>query len=199
MNLFSHLESLIPSLDGWCTVERAQMLAASVLTLRPNLTIVLGVWGGRDTFAMALAHKQLGHGKVIAVDPWHSGASVQGQVGEHKAFWSNQESHDEVYKKFMANRESLGLTDFVQVERMQSDYFDPVDAGIIIIDGNHGPQAATDARRYAPKVIMGGLLYLDDLEWPNGGVGDAEKFALSAGFKKLGNQDGGRFYQRICN
>lgn len=198
-NLFSEVESFIKSERyGWCTVDRAQALASAVYTLRPSLSIIIGIWSGRDMLSMALAHKYIGKGKVIGIDPWFAKVSVQGQSGDHAKFWSNQVSHEEAYKEFMKNRNSLGLIDHAEAFRMPSNEFTPIDAGIIVIDGNHGPQAAIDAERYAPKVLMGGILYLDDLEWPNGGVRDAEKFALNSGFRKLYSIDGGAFYQRIA-
>ena len=166
-NLFVEVESFIKSERyGWCTVERAQALAAAVVTLRPSISIIVGIWSGRDMLSMALAHKSIGKGKVIGIDPWFAKVSVQGQIGDHITFWGNQVNHEEAYKEFMLNRNHLGLTDHAEAFRMPSDEFNPMDAGIIVIDGNHGPQAAIDAERYAPKVLMGGLLYLDDRQRP---------------------------------
>jgi hypothetical protein len=197
-NLFTRVEDFIKAEPfGWCTVERGQILAASVLTLRPSTSIIIGVWSGRDMLSMAMAHKQINKGKVIGIDPWFAKVSVQGQVDAHARFWSNQDTHDDVYRSFLKSRNDLGLQDWAEVYRMPSNDFTPMDAGIVIIDGNHGPQAAIDAERYAPKVIMGGLLYLDDLEWPSGGVRAAERYALNSGFRKLYDLDGGALYQRV--
>lgn len=195
-NLFQQLETLIPSLDGWCTVERACELAAIVVGLKPQTTVCLGVWGGRDTFALALAHRHNGIGKVIAIDPWKAEASVVGQHGEDAKWWGNQESHDLIYNRFMATVQNLNIADYIDVRRQRSDDVTPPrNVGLLIIDGNHGPQSIKDVERFAKHVHVGGYVYMDDLAWSGGSVAQAAQNLQAMGFRNLYQRDTGAFFQ----
>lgn len=196
-DLFRQIEERLPPLDGWCTVERAGELAAAVVALRPLQSVVIGVWGGRDTFALAMAHKAIGHGRVWAIDPWSAKASVDGQAGANKEWWSDQAKHDLVYNRFMENLVDFGLTEFVTVFREKSDRVSPpTGIGVLVSDGNHGPQAIRDVERFAPNVVPGGIAYLDDIHWDGGAVGDSIDKLRKIGFKDLYTRDTGAFFQR---
>jgi hypothetical protein len=194
--LFKQLADLIPVIDGWCSVERAQDLAMAVLLLRPQVSICVGVWGGRDTFALALAHQAIGSGRVIAIDPWSAPASVDGQGAADAEWWGSQERHDLVYRRFMDNRRMLGLEGVIDVRRQSSNDVEPVECGVFISDGNHGPQAISDVERFAPGVQAGGIAYLDDLNWSGGAVLESVERLKAMGFVELFKRDTGAFFQR---
>ena len=195
--LFQQIESLIPKLHGWATVEKAITLASAVIALRPEIVLEVGVWGGRSLFPLALACKAVGKGKVIGVDPWVSVAAIQGQTEANRKWW-NEQPFDMVYNDFMQRRTQLGLSDVTVIERMISDYFTPPkQIGICHLDGNHGPQAFVDAQRFAPLVQVGGFLALDDLEWEGNHVRRAFDYARSIGFVELFKCDTGVMMQRI--
>lgn len=197
-SLFQQIETVFPSITGWCTIERAEELAAMILTLRPHHSVCVGVWGGRETIAMAMAHRETGVGKVFAVDPWAAVASIQGQDQANAVWWGNQKMHDDIYGLFMAKVRECGLDDWVDIHRNRSDaVIIPESVGVAVIDGNHGPEAVKDVKRYAPHIVVGGFLYLDDLKWQGGHVEKAEAQALEMGFKRLHSRDTGAFYQRI--
>lgn len=196
-NLFTQIAQLVPRLHGWATPEKCQMLAASVITLRPEISVIIGVWGGRDTFAMGLAHKELGRGRVIGIDPWVAVASVVGQDNANRDWWQSA-NHEIVYRDFLEKRGELGLNDVVSVQRMISDYFEPPKRiGLLVIDGNHGPQAGRDVDRYAPNVPVGGLCLMDDIGWEGGHVKRASANLCTMGFVSLYEVDSSIMYQRI--
>lgn len=196
--LFSEIETAFPHITGWCSLERAQELAAMIVALRPHHSVCVGVWGGKETIPMAMAHRAIGIGKVFAVDPWQASASIEGQDAANVAWWGEQQKHDQVYGLFMARVTELGLQDWVDVRRARSnEVASPQSVGVEVIDGNHGPQAVDDVRRFAPHVAVGGFLYLDDLKWTGGHVEQAETMALMLGFRRLHARDTGAFYQRI--
>ena len=195
--LFTEIERVVPAIDGWCVAEKACDFAAIILALRPEVSCEIGVWGGRGTFAMALAHRFIGKGKVIAVDPWKATDSVLGQEGANAAWWSDQPKHDLVYRRFMANVKAFELEPWIDVRRQRSDEFTlPAAAGLIVTDGNHGEQAIADVERLAPIVPTGGIIYLDDLNWSGGHVQGAAARLLAAGFVELFKRDQGAFFQR---
>lgn len=198
-NLFTAIQELVPKLDGWCSPAKAQMLAAAVLTLRPQVSVEIGVFGGRSFLPLALAHKEIGTGILIGIDPWTEHASKQGQLNpEDYKFWATCD-HEVVYQRFRNWAVQLGVMDTIRIERKQSDYADPPKViDFLHLDGNHGPQVENDARRFMPNVRVGGLVFVDDLDWFAGYVRKAEEYMLNSGFVKLYHMDTGGMYQRIA-
>ena len=196
--LVSRIETLLPTLDGWCTGQRAFELAACIVALKPKVSVVLGVWGGRDTFAIAMAHQHNGFGKCIAVDPWQAQASVVGQTGAHAAWWSDQQKHDLVYERFMGNMHRLGLTAQIEVHKMKAcEVTPPKKIGLLVVDGNHGPDSIADVERWAPNVTVGGVCYADDINWKGGHVVEAVERLKAMGFVQIYERDTGAFFQRV--
>ncbi len=196
--LFQEIESLIPTLDGWCTPERACELAALVVGTKPKTTALLGTWGGRDTFALAMAHRRNGFGKVVCCDPYQAGASVEGQNGKDAAWWSNQQMHDVVYQRFAANIARLGLTEWIEFHKMRaSQVTPPNNIGVLVVDGNHGPESISDVKRWAPNVPVGSFVYADDINWSGGAVREAVTKLLKMGFVQRYERDTGAFFQRV--
>lgn len=194
---FSQIETLIPKLHGWCEVSRAQAMAAAVFTFRPEVSVIIGVWGGRDTFALALAHKELGRGVVHAIDPWSPTASADGQTGENLKWWGTS-NHELVYQSFLTTIGEFGLQDVIHVHRAKSDdVTPPKNIGILCIDGNHGPQAEKDTERYAPNLVNGGLVFADDLHWDGGAVLRSTARLKANGYRELYKLGTGAVYQRL--
>lgn len=195
--LFKQITELHGSIQGWCSEERALETAAVVIALRPRLTVVVGVWGGRDTIAAAVAAREANCGTVWAIDPWSADASVVGMTAEHLEWWSKQD-HEAIYQHFLGNLNIAGVKSNVLVFRKNSaEVSPPEDIGLLIIDGNHAAQALSDAERFGVKVKLGGMLFIDDINWPDGGGSKAITFLESVGFSKIGQRDGGFWMQRL--
>lgn len=185
-------------MHGWCTEQRGAELAAMVLALRPAVTVCVGIFGGRDTFALAMAHRCNGIGRVVAIDPWKATASVEGQTGENLAWWNDQDKHDRVYEDFVARRGRYGLAPFIELHKNSSrNVAAPKNIGVLILDGNHGPAAIDDTKRFAKNVIIGGFAYLDDVKWEGGAVQESITIIEKLGFRRLHDRDTGAFFQRI--
>ncbi len=202
-SLFTEVDQTQTKVPDWATPEKRTVMAAAIVALRPRISLEIGVWKGASLFPMAMAHRATGIGRTIAVDPWTPSASIQGQDSVHADWWGKID-HEEIYKSFLAMIKELKLECWIQVERMISDYFDPPDGiGVLSIDGNHGPQAIIDVERYAPKVQIGGLVFMDDLDW--GPVRQAADKLETMGFKELyrvqnkpqGGQDDWGCFQRV--
>ena len=74
-SLFTELASWLddkrtPRLEGWCTLEKAEMLAMAAMTLRPMVAVEIGVWAGRSVLPAALVMRDTGQGTFHAIDPW---------------------------------------------------------------------------------------------------------------------------------
>lgn len=197
-DLFQRISELLPRLHGWCSVPKAQTLAAAVLALRPALTLEIGIFGGRSFLPMAMAHKETGNGICWGIDPWLPGESVQGQKNKDDVDFWQKVDHELVYRDFLSNLGPLGVQNVVKVIRSSSNaILSPPVIDLLHIDGNHGEQAHTDARRFSPAVRIGGLCFLDDLDWAGGGVRRAEAVLKSGGFVLLFTQDTGAMYQKV--
>lgn len=184
-------------IDGWTSTERGCEYASIILALRPMATVELGTWCGRGACCMALAHRFIGSGAVHVVDPWSGGASAVGMDGENAQWWSDQEKHEYAFKTFNAHRYNLGLSPWIKVQRKTSDEAEiPEVVGLLVVDGNHGPQAIKDVERWTPNVSRSGYVYLDDLNWEHGNVAAAGDRLLSMGFTPAWSRDQGMFYVR---
>lgn len=197
-DLFSRIAELLPKLMGWASIPKGQTLAAAVLALRADVVVEIGVFGGRSFLPMALACKEIGKGVCFGIDPWLPGESVIGQIKpEDQKYWQSID-HELVYRDFIAQLVPLGVQNVVKVIRSSSNAIVPPPViDILHIDGNHGEQAHTDARRFSPSVRVGGLCFLDDLDWAGGAVRKAEAVLQNSGFKLLYTQDTGAMFQKL--
>lgn len=198
-SLFHNISHELPSITGWCTEEKAIMLASAVVMLRPAVTVEIGVWGGRSLIPMAMAHKAIGYGRIIGIDPWSARASVQGQEREEDTkWWSDQSNHEKVYSGFMSHIKRLDLDSSVIILRSASDDVDPPEViDLWHCDGNHGPQAIRDVERFAPKIRVGGIAFMDDVDWSGGAVGKACEKMVAMGFIPLYRLGTGMVLQRV--
>lgn len=186
-NLFNEIEIALANIrEGWTSPEKAFALASTVIALRPAISCELGVFCGKGVAAMAMAHKAIGFGRVIGVDPWSAEASKEGQLKEDdKKFWTTLD-HEMIYNICKQSMDALKLNDVVELVRMRSDQYTPPDGiGLIRIDGNHGPEVLKDVKRYAPKVIQGGILFCDDKGWTGNFVDKAADWLRENGWRSL--------------
>jgi hypothetical protein len=162
-------------LQGWG--EDHPFLAASVLELRPQVIVEIGVWKGASVATMATKLKELDvDGAVIAVDTWLGSA-------EH---WTSQQWFDNLalehgrpalQKKFMANMVARGLTGHVlplpldSINAAQVLSHHNIKPDLVHLDGGHDyASVLADLRAWWPLVKPGGILIGDDYNtngvWP---------------------------------
>lgn len=198
MNLFTEVSEAVESIQhGWTSVTKAQTLAAAVLALRPEVSVEIGVFAGKGLVALGIAHKTVGRGIVYGIDPYTPNDSADGQVNEaDKKFWSTLD-HDSIYQMAQDNISRFGLQDCVRLIRKRSDDFEPpMNIGVLRIDGNHGEQVLKDIDRYAPRCAVGGLLFLDDLNWSGGAVMRAAAKLRESGWVESYRIDDGLAFQK---
>lgn len=187
MNLTSEIISAHDSISGWCSLQKQTALASIVVAIRPTITVEIGVWCGKSCIPIALAHKQIGYGRVIAVDPWQGDASVEGQINPaDKEWWNDQSKHDWALSEFRRATRQFDVEARIEVQRIPSDKFECTDEiGLFHCDGNHGSQAMTDVKKVCPKVALGGFVVLDDLNWSGRAVSDSVAWIEQNGFRRL--------------
>lgn len=187
-SLFSQIESMVPGMDGWCTLNKAMRCAALVTATRPTLCLEIGTYSGRSAIPIALALQYNGHGTLIGVDPYDPIESAKNETQCSSEWWGKLR-HEIILEQFLTKIRELGLQNVLRLERMTSDAFQPPDdIDIFHCDGSHGPQALIDTQRYASKVRVGGYVIMDDINWCVDGkwtVRDATQWLEGNGFAKL--------------
>lgn len=177
--------NLIP---GWCPLEKAMDLASIVLSIRPDIVVETGVFGGKSLIPMALAIRSQPVGCVIGIDPWSPSASSEGYSGINAEWWSSL-NHESLYQGFMQNLNRLGLTNVVKVLRQKSDDANvPHVIDIAHFDSQHTDQVIREIDRFGTHVRIGGIVVLDDIEWVNDGDAPVKRgidHLLSLGFIEL--------------
>lgn len=197
--LFTQIETMLKEVGhGWTTMDEASQLACCIMAVRPIVSVEIGVYAGKGTIAMAMAHREIGYGTVIGIDPWSPVASAEGQLNpDDKKFWGNLD-HNPIFKLAQENIAKHGVQDFAKLLRSTSDdAFAPDDIGVLRIDGNHGEQVEKDVRKWCPKVMMGGFLMLDDLGWTGGAVLRAAGWVRQNGFREVCRVGTGATFQRV--
>lgn len=164
--------------DGWCWEEKAVKLAEAVWTLRPNLTVEVGVFGGKSFIPLAaiVAHLESGSTAPLptyeahGIDPWAAVAAVKDNEGTaHEPFWGNQAMLDAVFNRASqaVDRLQSGVVKlFRETSEQAFKRYPDGSIGILHLDGNHAdPQAFADVQRWWPKLRNGGLFVMDDTAW----------------------------------
>ena len=202
-DLMAEIEVAVPDGGSWCSVEKATALATILMDLRPKVVVELGVWQGGSAIPMAITLRYLGAGQLVAVDAWSAAASVQGQEEADSKWWGetiSDDGHERAYQTFLGRLRKHGISDDrCTVVRRHTDEADvPPCIDVLHHDANHGPQAVRDIERWAPAVRIGGLLVIDDIDWPGGHVRTARSRALELGFVELYTRHQGPEYRPYC-
>ena len=192
----------------WCSLEKAQTLAAIVVALRPAVICEIGVWMGGSLIPMAMALRTLreiddsagrvleSH-RVIAIDAWSPEASCVGQ-GDRDAVWWASVDHEAALETFRRRLTQHRVAGLCEVVRARSDNAQvPARIDLLHVDGNHAEQALRDVQRFAPSVPVGGILVLDDVAWQGGHVRRAYESAIRGGFRAMYPLGTGTVMQRI--
>lgn len=197
-SLFKDIETAITEIGhGWTSVEKGQTMAGMVLALRPAISLEIGVYAGKGLVSLGLAHKAVKHGMAVGIDPYSVQASIQGQTERNWEFWSKTDHGMilNVCKAALAKWDVASCTNLIQ---KRSDDVEPNSGiGILRVDGNHAEQALRDTMRFAPCVIIGGFLLLDDIAWSGGHVGRAAQWLKQSGWRELYSLDDGPVFQRV--
>jgi len=200
--------ALTQALPGWCTLLKAERLAAMVVDLQPEISVEVGIFGGRSFMPIALAHKFIGKGVAIGVDPWSAESASEGYTGEHKDWWGSQDMAG-IRSVFLKAVSTMKVRKFTRIIQMRSHDFEPPSGiGLLHLDGQHTEQAVREVQKFSPRMLIGGLIVLDDIHWSNDGRSDvsaAAQWLLQNGYeetdrlfnKPAGGQDDWGVFRRI--
>lgn len=197
-HLFNRIAEINPHMPGWCSIEKAVVLAATVITLRPKIVVEIGVFGGRSLLPMAMAMRELQmDGMVIGIDPWDTKASMEEMEGENKAWWEKVD-HEQIYRECMRYIDQEQVGRWISIHRQRSDEYKlpaRYEIDLLHIDGSHGDTASCyDVKHYGSRVRTGGILVMDDIGWAQKAYA---RLSATTYFRELYKLDTGAVFQRL--
>lgn len=165
----------LPAIEGWCTERKALWLAGLIADYGCGKILEIGVYGGKSLIPMALALRTFAPaGKVYGVEGWSGEVATRVAMNaEHDTWWRSVD-FKRIKSGFVRNVLDNDLADIVNVLEMSSDdAFKCLNAihwcafDLIHIDGSHTEaQALSDVRMWTGLLRPGGILVMDDINWP---------------------------------
>lgn len=162
-----------PHWHGWCSATKAEIIHAEITTRKLKRGLEIGVYAGKSACAAGIAMRELGDGIVIGLDPWSNNEATRFQeTGENKEWWGKVPL-DDIMKQAQAKRLEFGLIKHLVYHRKTSlEFFRecPADYQLdyLHIDGCHSTwNSCTDVVLWLPALRKGGILFMDDEEWPS--------------------------------
>jgi hypothetical protein len=175
--LLDKVAAVVVTLNGWCTPEKAQWIAKWIVDHRCVTVVDLGVFGGRSLVTMGLAMLQLAKerpgwpGRCIGIDSYSNADCVEGEESvAGKDYWKNLDLAS-VRKNAEDAIEQYGLKEVCDLIIMTGveavKRFDDGTLDFVHVDGSHSEAESTrDVKLWWPKLRTGGLLLMDDTDWP---------------------------------
>ncbi len=162
----------LPTLEGWCSKEKALSFIDMVLSEKPEVWVEIGVFGGSSLFPVLSAFKFLNKGTAIAIDAWDKIECIRyfDPVRDKVdlKWWGNL-NINQIHDSFQLMLQKQGLNRYCKVLRLTSETAskevnEPID--VLYIDGNHSEAvSALDVTLYLPKVRSGGYIWINDSLW----------------------------------
>jgi predicted O-methyltransferase YrrM len=162
-----HIEEIIDA--GWPRVsattgylserEARFIMAAAALAPAEGRNLEIGSFKGRSTVGIAYVTRELGLGKVVAVDPHTSPASTDPDL--------QRTGQTTSYDDFVANLRTAGVFERVEIKRTYShelarEWKEPI--RFLWIDGDHTYEGAkADVEMFKPYLSPGAIVAMHDI------------------------------------
>jgi len=150
----------VAATTGYLSEREARfVMAAAALSPAQGRNLEIGSFKGRSTVGIAYVTRELGLGKVVAVDPHTSPASTDPDLRGRGQATS--------YDDFVANLRAASVLDRVEIERGYShdlarDWKDPI--RFLWIDGDHTYEGArADVEMFKPFLADGAIVAMHDV------------------------------------
>jgi hypothetical protein len=197
--LRARIEAAVTPLHGWTTPDKACRLAELILETSAERSVEIGVFGGRGTIPMAMAHATLGHGYVVGIDPWEVAASLDGSNDPANDEWWRNVDHEAVFQSFLSALLQHHVLRFCRVMRERSAtavrLFADESVAVLHQDGNHSERISTlEVDIWAPKLARGGYWVADDTDWAT--TQGALKQLVERGFELIDDHGSWRTYRK---
>lgn len=168
---------VVPSLEGWCSVEKALWMADALILHESKTIVEIGVFGGRSAIPLAMAAKELNatsqtaRSRVFGYDPFEVSANIEGLSDLEHLQWWRAVDLEAVHKKLLAAIELIGVEKEITVLKERSIsaslHHEIESIDFLHIDGNHSEvESLADVETWFPLVKRDGVIVLDDTDWP---------------------------------
>jgi hypothetical protein len=160
--------------DGWCWEDKAIKLAEVVWTLKPKLTVEVGVFGGKSFIPMAavVAHldQNTGNHSAVGIDAWAAAAALENNLGTaHEQFWKDQAMLDAVHARAIGRCNALACRNVKLVKAWSANAINDFGSGeiqVLSLDSNHSEETSSrDVMTWWVKLAKGGVFIFDDTAW----------------------------------
>lgn len=179
---------------GGCPLAKSALMAFLAHRLQLKTYVEIGVYRGRGLLPVAAAIKK-NNGFSIGIDPYSNECLAESEIPDHLKDIVNDFIQkidlNQIYYDVIRYIDEFGLFDSVNLIRTTSQeavplikaQFNSID--LLHIDGNHDFELiCKDIEQYIPLVSHGGIIVLDDIDWP-GVKRSYENLLASANYRVL--------------
>ena len=189
--VYAAIDKVVPTLQGWCSVEKARRLAEIVVEVNAKRAIELGVFGSRSLYPIALGGLVSG-AQVFGIDPWTKTDSLEGTHDRKNSDWWGKLDYEQVFGWAKA---AVADFDNVTLLRKRSDQvlelFLDGEIDVLHQDGNHSEESSSrEVELWLSKMKPGGIWIMDDIDWKVGdkvGTAKAQGMLLQNGYVEVEN------------
>lgn len=202
-SIYRHVDSI----PGMCDYDKMLALYAIAKETVCGDVVEIGTWWGRSAYFLSQLAVGFNLGNLLCIDPWSDEGIISKDADELVSSTFDKYSANEAFQIFLMNllpysrgninylrmpaAEALKL--YRQTRSIHSPEFGETpycgNIAILHIDGNHAYEAVfDDIRFWAPWVLAGGWIVMDDYTWS---FGDGPKRAtdefLEQSFEHVGS------------
>ncbi len=187
-------------LEGWCTPEKACVMADLVLEHKPKLVVETGIFGGKSAIPLAMALRETGSGVIYGIDPWSVEDAIAGEQGpEHVEWWSKKVDLDAIYAGFVKSTMNLNLGKYLRWiyanSTQAAKMFPERSIDFFHQDSNHSEQiSCAEAKLWAPLMKRKSFWVFDDSDWCS--TQKALGLIEGYGFKAINSDEKYKVFQR---
>jgi predicted O-methyltransferase YrrM len=191
------IKDMVTRLPGWCSEEKAQWMANSIARNGYKIAAEVGVFAGRSLLPIALAIAANQGRAVYAVDAWDNAVATSMPTSERDDSWWATEDLVAAKSSFLCETVSQNFSGLIKIielpsaqacDAIQSILGRSID--FLHIDGAHSEdQALSDVANWSELVSPGGMIVLDDIDWPS--IRKAKEFLVSR-FEQVAESRGDR-------
>ena len=162
------LKQKIAELPGWMSKCKAEALHDLVKKANAKVSVELGCFGMRGSLAMGSAHREIG-GVYFGIDAYDAAPCLEGKTNpDHNKYWAHEVDFESIFSQGMTAVIGEGLIKWVNILKLRTDeaniLFKRID--VLFIDGNPTEEGTcNDVMNYAPLVVEGGFMVLNDSNW----------------------------------
>jgi len=197
--LRQRVESVIPALHGWTTVDKGARMAEIVVEAASARSVELGVFGGRGTISLAIGHDAIGAGEVLAIDPWEAAASLEGENSRENDEWWGKLDHEAIYASCLEALRASDVERWCRVlrERSAEAVRRVSDASVAVLhqDSNHSEAVScAEVEQWVPKLRRDGWWIADDTDWAT--TQKAQARLVELGFRAVEDYGNWKVFRR---